>query len=53
MVTIQADGKMKEQFSLQAPKGSRSAYKVMDNPRFGPESLGYSIDIQPLVERQH
>lgn len=53
MVTIQADGKLKEQLSLQAPKGSRSAYKVMDNPRFGPESLGYSIDIKPLVEHQH
>ncbi|MEY4527019.1 MAG: hypothetical protein RL768_738 [Nitrospirota bacterium] len=53
MVTILEDGKLIEQLSLQAPKGSRSAYKVMDNPRFGPESLGYSIDIQPLVERQH
>lgn len=52
-VTIHADGKVQEQFSLQAPKGNRSAYKVMDNPRFGPESLGYSIDIQPFVERQH
>ena len=53
MVTILADGKLVEQLALQAPKGSRSAYKVIDNPRFGPESLGYSIDIQPLVEHQH
>ena len=53
MVTVQADGRMKEQFSLQAPKGNRSAYKVMGNHRFGPESLGYSLDIKPHVEHQH
>ena len=52
MVTVQPDGKLVEALSLVAPKGSRSAYKVMDNPRFGPESLGRSIDIHPLVEHQ-
>lgn len=51
-VVVQPDGKLREQFSLPAPKGNRTAYKVMDNPRFGPESLGYAIEIQPLVERQ-
>ena len=51
-VVVQPDGKLREQLSLPAPKGNRTAYKVMDNPRFGPESLGYSIEIQPLVERQ-
>ena len=44
---------MNEQLSLPAPKGNRSAYKVMDNPRFGPESLGHSIEIEPFVEHQH
>lgn len=53
MVTIQPDGKLAEQLSVNAPKGNRSAYKVMDNPRFGPDTLGYSVDIQPLVEHQH
>jgi hypothetical protein len=52
-VVVQPDGKLREQLSLPAPKGNRTAYKVMDNPRFGPESLGYAVDIQPLVERQH
>lgn len=51
-VTVKPDGKLVEPLSLQAPKGNRTAYKVMDNPRFGPESLGYSIDIIPLVEHQ-
>ena len=53
MVTIRPDGKMVEDLALPAPKGSRSAYKIIDNPRFGPESLGYSVDIQPFVEQQH
>jgi hypothetical protein len=51
-VVVRPDGKLREQLSLPAPKGNRTAYKVTDNPRFGPESLGYSIDIQPLLERQ-
>ncbi|HKY72451.1 MAG TPA: carboxypeptidase-like regulatory domain-containing protein [Nitrospira sp.] len=53
MVTVKPDGKVIEHLSLRAPKGNRSAYKVVDNPRFGPESLGRSIDIDPFVEHQH
>ena len=52
-VTILPDGKLVEHLSLLAPKGNRSAFKVMDNPRFGPDSRGYAVDIQPLVEHQH
>ena len=52
-VVVQPDGKLVEQLSVLAPKGNRTAYKVIDNPRFGLESLGYSIDIQPLLEHQH
>ena len=51
-VVVQPDGKLREQLSLPAPKGNRTAYKVVDNPRFGPESLGYAVDIQPVVEHQ-
>ncbi len=52
-VTVRPGGTVVEQVALTAPKGSRSAFKVMDNPRFGPETLGYPVDIQPLVEHQH
>ncbi len=52
MVTIHPDGTTTERVSLPAPRGSRTAYKVIDNPRFGLESLGHPIDIQPLVEQQ-
>ena len=51
-VTVAPGGKLVEQLSLPAPRGNRTAYKVMDNPRFGPESLGYSVEITPLVEHQ-
>jgi len=53
MVTVQPKGILVEQLSLPAPKGNRTAYKVTDNPRFGPETLGYSVDIDPIVEHQH
>jgi hypothetical protein len=53
MVTVRPDGKLVEQLSLPAPKGNRTAYKVMDNPRFGLEALGHSVDIDPFVELQH
>ena len=52
-VTIAPDGTTTEEVALPAPKGNRTAYKVMDNPRFGLESLGHPVEIQPLVEHQH
>ena len=51
-IIVQPDGKVVERLSLPAPKGNRTPYKVMDNPRFGLQSLGYTIDIRPLVENQ-
>lgn len=51
-VTVTPDGTVVENVPLQAPKGRRSAYQVMDNPRFGPESLGFPVQIQPIVEHQ-
>lgn len=52
-ITIAADGTTTEKVALPAPKGTRTAYRVMDNPRFGLESLGHPVEIQPLVEHQH
>jgi hypothetical protein len=51
-ITIAPDGTTTERVALPAPKGNRTAYKVMDNPRFGLESLGHPVEIQPLVEHQ-
>ncbi len=52
-ITIAPEGTTTEQVAIPAPKGNRTAYKVMDNPRFGLESLGHPVEIQPLVEHQH
>ena len=52
-ITIAPDGTTTERIALPAPKGNRTAYKVIDNPRFGLESLGHPVEIQPLVEHQH
>ncbi len=51
-VTIPSRGKVTQSLSLPAPKGNRTAYQVMNNPRFGPDSLGYPVEIEPLVEVQ-
>ncbi len=52
MVTVTPGGRLNENVALPAPTGYRSAYKVVENPRFGMESLGYPIEIRPLVEHQ-
>ena len=52
-ITVAPGGTTTEQVAILAPKGNRTAYKVMDNPRFGLESLGHPVEIQPLVEHQH
>ena len=52
-ITVAPNGTTTEQVALPAPKGNRTAYKVMENPRFGLESLGHPVEIQPLVEHQH
>jgi hypothetical protein len=52
-ITVAPNGNTREQVALPAPKGNRTAYRVMENPRFGLESLGHPIEIRPLVEHQH
>ena len=52
-ITIGPDGTTTEKVALPAPRGIRTAYRAMDNPRFGLESLGHPVEIEPLVEHQH
>ena len=52
-ITVGPDGTTVEHVALPAPRGTRTAYRVMDNPRFGLESLGHPVEIEPLVEHQH
>jgi hypothetical protein len=53
VVTVTPGGHLVEDASLTAPTGNRSAFKVIENPRFGNASLGYPVEIKPLVEHQH
>lgn len=52
IVTVRAEGMVEVNFSMKAPAGRRTAHQVMDNPRFGLESLGRPLHIEPLVEHQ-
>jgi hypothetical protein len=52
MVTVEPRGLIRINLSLPAPIGRRTAYEVMEPPRFGPEALGRPVKIDPFVERQ-
>ena len=52
MVTVEPRGLSRINLSLPAPIGRRTAYEVMEPPRFGPEALGRPVKIDPFVERQ-
>jgi polysaccharide lyase family 4-like protein len=51
-ITVKPKGLTLINLSLQAPVGRRTAYEVMENPRFGSGALGRPLEIIPLVERQ-
>ncbi len=52
IVTVKPDGAVEVDFSMKAPAGRRTSHQVVDNPRFGLESLGRTLHIEPLVELQ-
>jgi hypothetical protein len=39
-------------FTFQSPKGRRSVHEIAENPRFGREALGKSVEISPTLELQ-
>lgn len=53
MVTVASQGVSRINLSLPAPIGRRTAYEVMEPPRFGPEALGRPLHIDPFIEHQH
>jgi hypothetical protein len=52
VVTVKPRDALTMNFMLRAPGDRRTAYRIMEPRRFGPESLGRPIAIEPLVERQ-
>jgi len=51
-VTVTAKGTVTTGFEFKAPTGRRSAHEMMENPHFGLEALGRSLDIRPTLELQ-
>ena len=51
-ITIPAKGSVQADFVFESPKGRRSAHEIEENPHFGPDSLGKSLDIRPTLEVQ-
>jgi len=51
-ITIPAKGSAQADFVFESPKGRRSAHEIEENPHFGPDSLGKSLDIRPTLELQ-
>ena len=51
-ITVPAKGTVSENFQFESPKGRRSAHEIEENPHFGLEALGKSLDIRPTLELQ-
>ena len=51
-VTVTAKGTATANFQFKAPTGRRSAHEMVENPHFGLEALGKSLDIRPTLELQ-
>jgi hypothetical protein len=51
-ITVSAKGTAQADFVFESPKGRRSAHEIAENPHFGPESLGKTLDIRPTLEVQ-
>ena len=51
-ITVPAKGSAQADFVFESPKGRRSAHEIEENPHFGPDSLGKTLDIRPTLELQ-
>ena len=52
LVTVKAREAISVNFMVPSPGERRTAYRIMEPRRFGPEALGRPIEIVPLVEHQ-
>jgi polysaccharide lyase family 4-like protein len=51
-ITVPAKGSTQANFVFESPKGRRSAHEIEENPHFGPDSLGKTLEIRPTLELQ-
>ncbi len=52
-IVVQSKQAVTANFDLKAPVGRRSAHEIVENPHFGLEALGRTLDIRPTLELQH
>jgi hypothetical protein len=51
-VTVSAGQSVQKDFAFIAPIGRRSAHEIQENPHYGMEALGKTVDIRPTLEVQ-
>jgi len=51
-VTVSAKQSATAAFRFKAPTGHRSAHEMVENPHYGMEALGRTLDIRPTLELQ-
>jgi hypothetical protein len=51
-IVVKGKGTVAASFEFKAPTGRRSVHEIMENPHYGPESLGRTVDIRPTLELQ-
>jgi hypothetical protein len=51
-ITVPAKGIAQADFVFESPKGRRSAHEIEENPHFGLQALGKTLDIKPTLELQ-
>ena len=51
-VSVQAKDTVRADFLFESPKGRRSAHEIEENPHFGLQALGKTLDIRPTLELQ-
>ncbi|MGE5712078.1 MAG: carboxypeptidase-like regulatory domain-containing protein [Nitrospira sp.] len=51
-ISVPSKGSVQADFLFESPKGRRSAHEIEENPHFGLQALGKSVDIRPTLELQ-
>jgi hypothetical protein len=51
-ISVPSKGTAQADFVFESPKGRRSAHEIAENPHFGPDALGRTLDIRPTLELQ-
>ena len=51
-VSVSAKKTVQIDFTFESPKGRRSVHEIAENPHYGLEVLGKSVEIRPTLQRQ-